>query len=84
MSMHALFGGPTPEVVKAKLFSLMTEHGATRLQAEYSGGNDEGGIQDTIKLFKGDEEIAAPEMWNTTRGSATEASSTDSGFDGMR
>lgn len=49
---------------KTMLLEKMREAGADRLEASYSGGNDEGGVG-SIKLFFGEEEVPVPEMWIT-------------------
>lgn len=64
MTIAALFGGD-PVGTKNKLFDLMREHGATRLEAEYSGGNDEGGVGSLQLLDAAGEKIETPEMWIT-------------------
>lgn len=64
MTIAALFGGD-PEGTKAALFRAMHEHGATMLEASYSGGNDEGGV-DEIKLFDNvHNPVFTPGMWIT-------------------
>lgn len=47
--MEQHFG--TAEENKAKLFAAMKEHGVSYLEAHYSGGNDEGGV-DEVEVLK--------------------------------
>lgn len=64
MTIAALFGGDSVGTKNA-LLDLMREHGASKLEAEYSGGNDEGGVNG-LKLLDADgEAIETPEMWIT-------------------
>lgn len=64
MTMFAMgLGRNDPQTATRECIRAMAEFGAVKLEASYSGGNDEGGV-DGIKLFnaKG-EEVPAPEMW---------------------
>lgn len=45
------YGYPTVDEAKGKLFTAMREHGIDYLEARYSGGNDEGGV-DEIEVMK--------------------------------
>lgn len=45
------YGYPTAEQAKSKLFEAMRTHGVGYLEASYSGGNDEGGI-DEVDVLK--------------------------------
>jgi hypothetical protein len=45
------FGYPTAEEAKGKLFEAMQEYGVHHLEASYSGGNDEGGV-DELEVLK--------------------------------
>lgn len=47
--MEQHFG--TAEGAKQKLFAAMKEHGVSYLEASYSGGNDEGGV-DEVEILK--------------------------------
>jgi len=59
------FGYPEVRDAKKILLDEMGKLGATRLEAEYSGGNDEGGVN-SLKLFGADDaEMEAPEAWIT-------------------
>lgn len=45
------YGYPTAEQAKNGLFEAMKEHGVSYLEASYSGGNDEGGVND-VEVMK--------------------------------
>src|SRR5262245_50336062 len=47
------FGYPTAADAKRKLFDAMRQHGIAYLEAHYSGGNDEGGV-DEVRNMKDD------------------------------
>jgi hypothetical protein len=47
------YGYPTVDQAKGELFSVMRQHGVNFLDASYSGGNDEGGV-DEIEVMKDD------------------------------
>lgn len=56
-------GYPSPVAARDALLAQVRTIGASRMEAHYSGGNDEGGV-DTIKLLdaKG-KELKTPEAW---------------------
>lgn len=63
MSIMEAFGYPSAGTAKTKLFAALREAGASRLEADYSGGNDEGGVNG-IKLFDAEGvELTAPDSW---------------------
>ena len=64
MTIAALFGGD-PTRTKNTLFDLMAQHGASKLEASYSGGNDEGGVGSLQLLDAAGEKLETPEMWIT-------------------
>lgn len=47
------YGYPSAAEAKSKLFETMRSHGVAYLEASYSGGNDEGGVDD-IEVMKDD------------------------------
>lgn len=47
-------------MTKAAVLAVLMERGITRVEVEYSGGNDEGGV-DSISFYKGEDEIVVPE-----------------------
>lgn len=53
MSIMQQFGYPSPGTAKGALLQALRESGASRLEAHYSGGNDEGGV-DGLKLLDAD------------------------------
>jgi hypothetical protein len=53
MSIMEQFGYPSQAEAKSKLFAAMHAHGISYLEASYSGGNDEGGV-DEITVLKDD------------------------------
>jgi hypothetical protein len=59
MSIAEIFGGENPESITKKLLAEIEKLGATRMEASYSGGNDEGGVTD-IRLFNGQTPVEAP------------------------
>ncbi|HSE44249.1 MAG TPA: hypothetical protein VLA89_02860 [Gemmatimonadales bacterium] len=65
-SILEAFGFPSTEDAKGKLFAEMGKIGAVKLEAHYSGGNDEGGVQ-SIEVLRNDKgkDIPIPEMWLT-------------------
>ena len=52
-SIMEQFGFPSAADAKSKLFSVMRDHGISYLEASYSGGNDEGGV-DEIEVMRDD------------------------------
>lgn len=63
-SLMEQFGFPSAETAKAALFEQMKEVGASRLEASYSGGNDEGGVDEIKVLIDADgRTIPVPERW---------------------
>lgn len=63
MSIMEAFGYPNTRDAKAKLLDQIREAGAVRLAAGYSGGNDEGGVND-VELFDADgNKMESPEGW---------------------
>lgn len=64
MNIMEQLGFPSQADAKQKLFEEMRKVGASRLEAHYSGGNDEGGV-DSIDVLVNDkaEAIPVPEMW---------------------
>jgi hypothetical protein len=63
MSIMEAFGFPNQGVAKVHLLRAVREAGAVRLEADYSGGNDEGGVND-IRIWdaKG-EALPVPDSW---------------------
>lgn len=51
MSIMEMFGFPSATTAKSALFEEMRKVGASRLEASYSGGNDEGGVDGIEKLL---------------------------------
>lgn len=72
MNIMEQLGFPSTGDAKRNLLAQLREAGAVRLEATYSGGNDEGGV-DEIKLFdaKG-KDVLAPEMWITRKPKPTD------------
>lgn len=66
MSIMEQFGYPSEATAKRSLFEVMKENGAAYLEAHYSGGNDEGGV-DSIDVLKDADgnAIPIPEQWIT-------------------
>ncbi len=65
MNIMEQFGYPSTETAKTGLLEQVRTAGAVRLEAGYSGGNDEGGVND-IKLFDAEGgELPVPETWIT-------------------
>lgn len=63
MSVMEALGFPNAGRAKVELLRAVREAGATRLEASYSGGNDEGGV-DGIALFDAEgKEMPAPDSW---------------------
>jgi len=63
MSVMEALGFPNQGTAKSELLKAVSDAGATRLEARYSGGNDEGGVDD-VKLFdKAGAEVEAPESF---------------------
>lgn len=60
MSIQNLFGGEDPKAITRGLLVVIEKLGATRMEASYSGGNDEGGV-DQIRLFNGQTPVEAPD-----------------------
>lgn len=57
----SLMGGPSTGTAKAALLKALREAGGVRLEASYSGGNDEGGVTD-FKVFDAEgKELDLPE-----------------------
>lgn len=54
MSIMEAFGFPSAATAKSALFEEMRKVGASRLEAHYSGGNDEGGVDDIERLLDAD------------------------------
>ena len=54
MSIMEQLGFPSAEQAKSKLFTAMKDHGINYLEASYSGGNDEGGV-DEVDVMKDDQ-----------------------------
>lgn len=50
MSIMEMFGYPSAAQARANLLKAVREAGASRIEASYSGGNDEGGV-DSVKAF---------------------------------
>lgn len=73
MSIMETFGYPSAAAAKSALLDEVLKAGAVRLEAHYSGGNDEGGV-DTIELFdvKG-KKMEAPEAWIERKPTADDA-----------
>jgi hypothetical protein len=63
MSFMEAFGYPSAGSAKVVLLDAVREAGAVRLEADYSGGNDEGGVNE-IRIFdaKG-EALPVPDSW---------------------
>ena len=53
MSIMEQFGYPSEAAAKQTLFETMKQHGLAYLEASYSGGNDEGGV-DEVTVMKDD------------------------------
>ena len=53
MSIMEQFGYPSVETARRDLFAVMKSHGISYLEASYSGGNDEGGV-DEVTVMKDD------------------------------
>lgn len=66
MTIAALFGGD-PASTKNALFEQMRLLGAAKLEADYSGGNDEGGVG-SIRLIAADgTNLDGFDMWTTRK-----------------
>lgn len=66
MSILEELGFPSAETAKNRLFEEMQKVGASRLEASYSGGNDEGGVDDVTKLVDAEgKDVPIPGMWIT-------------------
>lgn len=63
MSIMEQFGFPSTRDAKSKLLSEMRKLGAVRLEAHYSGGNDEGGVDDVALFDAEDNKMEAPKAW---------------------
>lgn len=61
MSIMEALGYPSPSGAKARLFTEMGNVGASRIEAHYSGGNDEGGVTSIQVLNAGGEIMFANE-----------------------
>jgi hypothetical protein len=48
LSLYAKLYGKTEHDVKRDLLATMKRHGVHRIEAQYSGGHDEGGVQDLV------------------------------------
>ena len=60
------YGYPSVVDAKASLFNVMREHGVNRVEAHYSGGNDEGGVQSLEVLQDPDgKDLPKPDSWIT-------------------
>lgn len=64
MSMQALFGGENPETITQRLLEELTKLGAVRMEARYSGGNDEGGVDDIHLFGPEDQTVETPSSWS--------------------
>lgn len=63
MSIMEALGFPNAGQAKVHLLRAVREAGAVRLEASYSGGNDEGGV-DGISLFDAEgKEMPSPDGW---------------------
>lgn len=61
MNLMEQLGFPSEAAAKIALMEELKKAGAVRMEAHYSGGNDEGGVDD-LKLFnEAEKEITAPE-----------------------
>jgi hypothetical protein len=63
MSLMEALGFPNQGTAKSELLKAVSDVGATRLEARYSGGNDEGGVDDVVLFDKAGAEIEAPESF---------------------
>lgn len=71
--------GRTQEVILTELLSVIEQLGADKLECQYSGGNDEGGVGH-LSLSKDGEEILMPDdQWGTLLSLADELLSTKYG-----
>jgi hypothetical protein len=61
MSIMQALGYPSEMEAKSKLLTEVRAAGATRLEANYSGGNDEGGVTDIRLLDAEGKEMPAPD-----------------------
>lgn len=65
VALWQLMGGQDPQTLIRKALARMKEEGIVRIAADYSGGNDEGGIN-TIRGFNADDkEVELPSPWST-------------------
>jgi len=58
----SLLYGPSQGTAKSNLLSALRETGGVRLEASYSGGNDEGGVNGITVLDEKGEKIDVPDM----------------------
>lgn len=66
VALWQLMGGQDPQTLIRKALARMKEEGIVRIAADYSGGNDEGGVQ-SGRAFKSDgTEIELPSPWSST------------------
>lgn len=66
-ALWQLLGGQNPQVVIAKAIEKMRAEGIAKIEADYSGGNDEGGVQQ-VRAFKADgTEMELPSPWGGDR-----------------
>lgn len=61
MSLMEAFGYPSAGTAKSKLLAAVREAGAVRLEAEYSGGNDEGGVNNIVLKGANGETLPTPD-----------------------
>lgn len=67
MSLMGAFGYPTAGTAKSNLLEELRKTGGVRLEAGYSGGNDEGGVTDVRVLDANGEKIDVPDQITRAR-----------------
>jgi hypothetical protein len=67
-ALWQLMGGESPQVLVQRCLDEMKRQGIVRLEADYSGGNDEGGVQQ-VRLFQADgTEVEGALPWKKAEG----------------
>ena len=61
MSIMEAFGGRSAGPAKSTLLAAVRDAGAVRLEAEYSGGNDEGGVNNIVLIGADGETLPSPD-----------------------